>query len=105
MTMELAGDRPPRYDKKRLSLAIVRARAIQRSRGTGPRATGTLRPGGLSYGGASRPEVSPTAGMHRDRAVSPTGRALIYETPSINMRVFHKSVSVFIPSWGMGEHR
>ena len=56
--LTLAGDRPPRYEKKRfpflvgrgpshatraserVSLAIVRAHAIQRSRGTGPRATG-----------------------------------------------------------------
>ena len=37
MMMEIAGDRPPRYDKKRHPLAI--ARAIQRARGTGPRAT------------------------------------------------------------------
>ena len=66
---EIAGDRPPRYDKKRfpflvglgpshatracerVSLAIVRARALQRSRGTGPRATG----------------------RNRDQEVSPTG--------------------------------
>ena len=62
--MELAGDRPPRYEKKRpltvgrgpshatragerVSLASVRARGIQRSQGTGPRATGRNQdPGG-----------------------------------------------------------
>ena len=46
MTMELAGDRPPRY--------------------------GNIKTRGLSY-----------RGVHRDQEVSPTGRALIYETPSI----------------------
>ena len=50
VTMEIAGDRPPRYGEKNgtspegegLSLAIARASAIQRSRGTGPRATGLI---------------------------------------------------------------
>ena len=50
VTMEIAGDRPPRYDEKRHPIAIVRA--IQRARGTGPCARGTSRPGGLSYGEA-----------------------------------------------------
>ena len=62
MTMELAGEtrsdarvasEGPRATKKNATLAI--ARAIQRSRGTGPRPTEASRPGGLSYGIASRP--------------------------------------------------
>ena len=38
----IAGDRPPRY---------MKITVLERSRGTGPRATGTSRPGGLSYRG------------------------------------------------------
>ena len=59
--MANAGDRPPRYGKKTV---------LELSRGTGPSATGTSRPGGLSYGE-----------LHRDREVSPTGNPLRYETP------------------------
>ena len=38
VTMELAGDRPPRYGRRKSPSFIV-----------GPRAPGTLRPGSLSY--------------------------------------------------------
>ena len=55
MTMELAGDRPPRYGEKNGTLSFAIIRVIHRSRGTGPRATGTSRPGGLSYGEQLRP--------------------------------------------------
>ncbi len=87
MTMELAGDRPPRYDKKRLSLIVGRGpvprqrprnptlagetRSDARVASEGPRTTGTSRPGGLSYGGASRP-----GGLSY-------GIASKYETPSV----------------------
>ena len=40
LLMTLAGDRPPRYDKKTV---------LETSRGTGNRATGTSRSGGLFY--------------------------------------------------------
>ena len=79
VTMEIAGDRPPRYGERRPARVIVgrgpvprqRPRkptiagdrqphydektVLQRSRGTGNRATGTSRPGGRAYGIASRP--------------------------------------------------
>ena len=54
-TGALAGDRPPRYEEKRAAYRRARAcpspcpGARVRLRGTGPRATGTSRPGGLSY--------------------------------------------------------
>ena len=50
MTMDNAGDRPPRYDKKTV---------LEPSRGTGPRATGK-----------SRPEVSPTEEPSRPGSLS-----------------------------------
>ena len=61
-TPMLAGDRPPRYGQIRPNgpktppltvgrgpVPRHRSRALQRSRGPVPRATGKLRPGGLSY--------------------------------------------------------
>ena len=88
VTMELAGDRPPHYEKtpltvgrgpshatracERVSLAI--ARALQRSRGTGPRATGKSRPGGRANGEdvETGRSLLPGHRSRRDREVSPT---------------------------------
>ena len=60
--MEIAGDRPPRYAK-------IKFDAGQRG-GQAP----ALRE-------HQNQEGAPTV-LHRDQEVSPTGKALIYETPS-----------------------
>ena len=57
LPMDNAGDRPPRYDKKRF----------------------------LSHRGGQAPALR----EHRDREVSPTGKTLIYETPSLTNRLWH----------------
>ena len=65
--MANAGDRPPHYDKKTV---------LEPSRGTGPRATGTSRPGGLSYRRAG--------GCHRgEKNAAPSRRARACPSPCI----------------------
>ncbi len=66
MTMEIAGDRPPRYDKKRLPLASVRATMKKRFLGPNEPKRHHLT---MEIAG-DRPL---RYGKNRDREVSPTG--------------------------------
>ena len=78
VTMERAGDRPPRYDKK---TSLWASTCFYRH--VGPKGPKTP-----PLDDAQRGGQAPALREHRDQEVSPTGKKSRYETPSFNSLPF-----------------